>query len=226
MYTASWLLQWFSLVQPTSEHYVDQQRSGNINNPVWKTNPLHRFIRKSLALALSLCTMCWGMCLPVQANEFPDASKASVIDLGTPLSSEQLEALSQHIFADGTGLPEGSGTAEQGAGLYSAHCASCHGSAGQGGKALELVGDRSLLATDYPDKGIAVYWPNATTLYEYIRRSMPPATPGMFSDNELYALIAHLLELNGLIEADAVLDRQLLIDVQMPNKNGFNTIAR
>ena len=170
--------------------------------------------------------MCSGGYLPVQANEFPDANETIVIDLGTPLSVEQLESLSHHVFADGLGLPEGSGTAAQGAVLYSTHCASCHGSQGQGGKALELVGDRSLLATDYPDKGIAVYWPNAPTLHEYIRRSMPPDTPGMFSNDELYALIAHLLELNGLIDSDVVLDRQSLSDVQMPNRQGFNTIAK
>lgn len=187
---------------------------------------LCRLGQKPLALTLVLYTMGWCVCVPVLANEFPDTSETLIIDLGTPLSNQQLEALSQHVFADGTGLPEGSGTAKQGVALYSAHCASCHGSAGQGGKALELVGDRSLLATDYPDKGIAVYWPNAPTLYEYIGRSMPPATPGMFSTDELYSLIAHLLELNGLIEADVILDRQSLSDIQMPNQHGFTTIAR
>lgn len=170
--------------------------------------------------------MGWCVCVPILANEFPDTSETLIIELGTPLSDQQLEALSQHVFADGTGLPDGSGTAKQGVALYLTHCASCHGSAGQGGKALELVGDRSLLATDYPDKGIAVYWPNAPTLYEYIRRSMPPDAPGMFSNDELYSLIAHLLELNGLIEADVILDRQSLSDIQMPNQHGFTTIAR
>ena len=163
---------------------------------------------------------------PVQANEFYAAGEAIVIDLGIPLPTEQLKSLEQHVFADGTGLPDGSGIATQGAVLYSAHCASCHGSQGQGGKAVELVGDRSLLATDYPDKGIVVYWPNAPTLHEYIRRSMPPDTPGMFSNNELYALIAHLLELNGLIDSGTVIDRTSLSKVQMPNRDGFTTIAR
>ena len=178
---------------------------------------------KPLLLALLIGS---GLYLPVQANEFPVASESITIDLGTSLQPEQLESMAQHVFADGTGLPEGSGTAVQGAILYSTHCASCHGSEGQGGKALELVGDRSLLTTDYPDKGIGVYWPNAPTLYEYIRRSMPPDTPGFFSDDELYALIAHLLSLNGLIKPGIVLDRKLLSDIQMPNRHGFTTIAR
>ena len=160
------------------------------------------------------------------ANEFPDNTQAVSPRLGVALSNIQIDRSIKHIFPDGTGLPEGSGTAVGGAPLYRDHCASCHGSVGQGGKALELVGDASLLATDYPDKGIAVYWPYAPTLFEYVDRSMPPANPGMFSVEELYSLIAHLLELNELIEPGAVVDQQLLADIEMPNKDGFVTIGR
>ena len=177
-------------------------------------------------LLLPSLLICLSGYMPVQAKGFPDANKTIVIDLGTPLPAEQLESLSQHVFADGRGLPEGSGTAAQGVVLYAAHCASCHGSEGQGGKALELVGDRSLLATDFPDKGIGVHWPNAPTLHEYIRRSMPPETPGMFSNDELYALIAYLLDINDLMDSNFVLDRQTLSDIRMPNRQGFITIAR
>lgn len=99
-------------------------------------------------------------------------------------------------------------------------------SAGQGAKALELVGDRSLLATAYPDRGIAVYWPHAPTLFEYIDRSMPPEAPGEFSENELYALIAYVLHLNELIDENFVLTRYSLSDVEMPNREGFVTITK
>lgn len=162
----------------------------------------------------------------VLANEIVSADQTLSPGLGVPLSDEQLQALPAHVFPDGTGLPDGSGTAEQGAALYSEHCANCHGSVGQGGKALELVGDRSLLATEYPDKGIAVYWPYAPTLYEYINRAMPPATPGMFSNDELYSLVAHLLVINGVFDEAKVLDKQSLSHIKLPNETGFNTIAR
>ena len=160
------------------------------------------------------------------ANEFPDGQQAIAPGMGVALSDAQLDSRAKHIFPDGSGLPEGSGTAARGAPLYKEHCASCHGSEGQGGKALELVGDASLLATDYPDKGIAVYWPYAPTLYEYIDRSMPPETPGMFSVDELYSLIAHLLELNELIEAGSAFNQDSLANIEMPNKDGFVTIGR
>ena len=76
--------------------------------------------------------------------------------LGRPLSEQEVRTQSQHVFPDGSGLPEGSGNSIKGAELYAEQCAACHGAQGQGGAAMELVGDRSLLATDYPDKGIAV----------------------------------------------------------------------
>ncbi len=96
--------------------------------------------------------------------------------LGQPMDPEDINGLPQHVRADGRGLPAGEGNAIEGGALYAQLCASCHGSRGQGGKALELVGDRSLLATEFPDRGIAVYWPNAPTLFDphYLSMSIAP----------------------------------------------------
>ncbi|MFK7892108.1 MAG: c-type cytochrome [Granulosicoccus sp.] len=147
------------------------------------------------------------------------------INLGQPVTDEQLANLPSHVFADGEGLPAGEGTAKQGVLLYTDLCAHCHGSEGQGGRAMELVGDRSLLATEYPDKGIAVFWPNAPTLFEYIYRSMPPEAPASLQANELYSLIAYLLSINGLIGNDKnmAVDAELLRSITMPNRSGFVT---
>lgn len=145
--------------------------------------------------------------------------------LGVALSQVDTEKLPQHVFSDGEGLPAGSGTAELGESLYTEHCATCHGSVGQGGKAIELVGDRSLLNTEYPDRGIGVYWPFAPTLYEYLHRSMPPENPASFEPNELYSLVAHLLELNGLVDKDVKMDAAALRSIELPNRSGFITIA-
>ncbi len=141
--------------------------------------------------------------------------------LGRALSKEEVKTLSRHVFADGTGLPVGSGNTIEGAQLYSEHCSRCHGANGQGGAAMELVGDRSLLATEYPDKGIAVYWPWAPTLFEYIQRSMPPDAPYSLSANETYAIVARLLEFNGLVEGGQPVDADILANIEMPNRNGF-----
>ena len=163
----------------------------------------------SLLVALFLCQSL------VAADTFPG--------LGRTPSDTELANLTTHIFADGRGLPQGSGGTEQGKIIYASLCAGCHGSEGQGGRAMELVGDRSLLATEYPDRGIAVYWPYAPTLFEYIKRAMPPDKPYSLSADELYSVIARLLELNGLIDSGQRVDAAVLSSLQMPNKNNFRS---
>lgn len=129
--------------------------------------------------------------------------------------------LAPPVFADGRGLPAGSGSVGQGRVLYRERCAACHGPEGQGGTALELRGDPDLLDTPYPDRGIAVYWPNAPALFDYIRRAMPPAEPGSLSVDETYAIVAFLLRINGLLEAGQSADASLLRNLRMPNADGF-----
>ena len=143
--------------------------------------------------------------------------------LGQPLDSNEREALDQHVFPDGQGLPPGHGDAERGRTIYAARCAGCHGDRGQGGSAMELVGDRTLLATEIPDRGIGVIWPYAPTLFEYIRRSMPPAEPYSLDSDEIYSLIALLLELNGLLEPGRRVDAALLANLRMPNRDNFRS---
>ena len=151
----------------------------------------------------------------VAANSLPD--------LGRVPDEAELATLTKHVFADGQGLPQGSGDTEQGEEIYASLCAGCHGSEGQGASAMELVGDRSLLKTEYPDRGIAVYWPYAPTLFEYIKRAMPPDKPYSLSDDDLYSVIARLLELNNLIDSGQRVDAAVLSSLPMPNKNNFRS---
>ena len=65
------------------------------------------------------------------------------------------------------------------------------------------------------------YWPYATTLYDYIGRAMPQNAPGSLSADETYAVIAWILERNGIIANDAVLDSAKLVAVRMPARNRF-----
>ncbi len=158
-------------------------------------------------------------CLPYQSTVAADALPR----LGLVPDDAELARLPTHIFADGRGLPQGSGDSPRGGIIFASLCAECHGSRGQGGSAMELVGDRSLLATEYPDSGIAVYWPYAPTLFEYIKRAMPPDKPGSLGDSEIYAVIARLLELNGLIDPDQRVDAALLTSLKMPNRDNFSS---
>lgn len=145
-------------------------------------------------------------------------------NLGKELGAEALAKLPSAIFPDGTGLPEGEGNALHGEQVFDRECASCHGRGGIGGSAMELIGDRSLLATEYPDKGIAVYWPYGPPLFDYIRRSMPPSLPYSLSNDEVYAVIAYLLEHSELLEEGVSLDAARLSAIIMPNRDNFTDV--
>jgi cytochrome c len=126
------------------------------------------------------------------------------------------------VFPDGTGLPDGNGTAITGTAIYAAHCAACHGDKGQGlADFPALVGGRGSLTTSKPILTVGSYWPYATTIFDYIRRAMPYQSAGELSADDVYALTAWILAQNEIIETSAVVDRKTLPKIEMPNKDGF-----
>lgn len=126
------------------------------------------------------------------------------------------------ISPTGEQLPPGSGHAAQGQLLYEQHCVACHGIGAIGGSAMPLVGEVGSLSSEYPEKTVNSYWPYATTLFDYIRRAMPPSAPYSLNSNEIYALCAYILSQDGIIEPDVELNAVTLPQVTMPNRNGFS----
>jgi cytochrome c len=143
--------------------------------------------------------------------------------IGTAASATDIRGWDIDISPDGSGLPAGYGNVAQGRVLYGAKCAACHGANGEGGAAARLVGGKGSLANDKPVLTIGSFWPHASTVYDYINRAMPFDKPQSLTPNEVYALTALLLHLNGVIGADAVLDAQSLPKVVMPNHKGFTS---
>ena len=141
--------------------------------------------------------------------------------LGQPPTEEEIRAWNIDISPDGTGLPPGQGMVEQGAQVYSAKCAKCHGATGTEGPFDVLVGGQGTLKTAKPIKTIGSFWPYATTLYDYIHRAMPFDAPQSLTPDEIYAVIAWLLHRNGLISAETVIDANRLPLIEMPNRLGF-----
>ncbi|CCH00000.1 cytochrome c, class I [Fibrella aestuarina BUZ 2] len=139
---------------------------------------------------------------------------------GKPASPAQIARLDIDVRPDGVGLPAGSGTSAQGAVLFAAKCAACHGPGGVGGPNGSLVTTNST-AGKRPEKTIGNYWPYATTVFDYIRRAMPFNQPGSLTDKEVYALTAYLLHANGLIDEKTELDARLLPTVKMPAQPRF-----
>ena len=142
---------------------------------------------------------------------------------GQPATDEEIAGWDIDIAPDGAGLPPGSGTVQQGKELFDRVGAKCHGAKGEGDTAPALVGGIGTLGTDAPVKTVGSYWPYATTLFDYIRRAMPADNPQSLTPEEVYALCAYLLYLNGIVPEDAVMDAQTLPLVVMPNHAGFTS---
>lgn len=153
------------------------------------------------------------------------AQTPSYKNVGRTPTKEEIQAVDISIGPDGKGLPPGQGTAREGAPIFAAKCAVCHGAAGEGGKiGPRLVGgkaDLETLTTLRPVKTVGGYWPYATTVWDYINRAMPRNQAGTLSATEVYALTAFILAKSGIIQEGDVMDAKSLPKVQMPNRNGF-----
>lgn len=149
------------------------------------------------------------------------SSPADLPSLGQPVSQQALVAFDQIIEPDGSGLPEGAGTAIQGREVYNRRCQACHGAQGEGANpSLQLVGG-DMQAEGTPVRTVGSFWPHATTVFDYVRRAMPADAPKSLSDTEVYQVTAYLLYLNGVVSETQVLDRLSLPAVVMPNRDGF-----
>jgi len=141
--------------------------------------------------------------------------------LGEALTAAELDAVDFTIMPDGDGLPEGSGDAAAGREVYQRNCLACHGENGTGGVNDRLAGGHGTLTGERPIKTVGSYWPYATTVFDYVRRAMPFQAPGSLSNDEIYAVTAYLLHINGIIAEDEVLDATSLPGVAMPNRDNF-----
>ena len=151
---------------------------------------------------------------------------ARPLGIGRVATPDEIKKIDIDVMPDGRGLPDGTGTAADGAKIYAAKCASCHGATGQGGSAERLVDRESGKNWDFATnpklvKTVGNYWPYATTLFDYTQRAMPFMQPGTLTPNETYSLVAYILALNKIVPDDAVMDRSTLPKVKMPARDRF-----
>jgi hypothetical protein len=183
-------------------------------------------IRKArLLMALAIVSATAGA--SIGAAEMP------TYGVGRAPTSEEIKAWDLTIPPDGRGLPPGSGTAAVGKGVFEEKCAPCHGPNADDPKYRLLVGRfRPLTAAQLPESidtfvggkpilTIGNYWQYATTLWSYIRRAQPFDEPGVLSADQVYAVTAYLLYLNGIVGEQDVLDAKSLPQIKMPNRDGF-----
>jgi len=154
------------------------------------------------------------------------ARAQSPYGIGRPATTAEIAGWNIDVGRDGSNLPEGRGSVGQGRDVFAQQCASCHGEKGEGGLGDRLVGGQGTIGTPKPIRTVGSYWPYATTLFDYIRRAMPQNAPQSLSNEEVYAVSAYILSLNGLVAADATLDAKSLAAIKMPNRDKFVGDAR
>lgn len=139
---------------------------------------------------------------------------------GSEASAARVALWDIDVKPDGEGLPAGSGSVSEGEAVWNVHCLTCHGPTGVEGPYDVLVGTAPW--EDWPgSRTVGGYWPYATTLYDFIRKAMPQLTPGILTSDEVYAVIAYLLNMNGIVPDDAVLDEETLPAIVMPARDRF-----
>ena len=136
--------------------------------------------------------------------------------LGEPVT----DYVSSIVSPDGSGLPNGRGSVAEGKLVYEAKCAACHGVDGKM-QSNQIVGGIGSLASQRPVVTVGSYWPYATTLFDYIARAMPYGQAKTLSANEVYATTAYVLFLNGIVSEQTRFDATTLLEVEMPNQDGF-----
>jgi len=164
---------------------------------------------------------CVAAAAALAACAVPPAQTQKGPALGTPLSAAEIAPYDISIPPSGSGLPPGRGSVKEGEAVYAAKCLACHGAKGAGKPADALAGGVGSLASKAPQRTVGSYWPYATTLFDYVRRAMPITNPLSLTNDEAYAVSAYILNLSGIVPADAVMDAKTLPQVRMPNRDGF-----
>jgi len=169
-----------------------------------------------------------------------ESAHKTAFNKGKTATANEQKAWNIDVMPDGTGLPEGSGSVEDGDELYEEKCQSCHGDFGAGaglyprltvGNAEEMQKTMMLQRTepdsDGPQRAFGSYWPYASTLWWYIKTGMPHQAPMSLTNDEVYALSAYILNINEMsidgveVDDEYVLDREKFLKIVMPNVDGF-----
>lgn len=159
------------------------------------------------------------MVRPAVASTTPSDGPLGIGRVALP---EEVAAWDLDVSPDGTGLPVGSGSVEDGDALFQDYCAVCHGVFAEGvDNWPKLAGGADTLDRDDPLKTVGSYWPYLSTVWDYVHRSMPFGNAQSLSADEVYAITAYILYSNDLVEDDFVLSNENFTEIELPNAGGF-----
>jgi cytochrome c len=171
---------------------------------------------KALALA-------GAMSLALAGVAFAQAKKpAHHYGIGATATPEQIAGWNIDVRPDGAGAPPGKGSVKAGETIYLERCAACHGEFGESaGRWPQLAQGKGTLASSDPVKTVGSYFPYLSSVFDYIRRAMPFGDAQSLTNDELYAVVAYVLNLNDIVDDKFVLSKETWKQVKMPNQGGF-----
>lgn len=153
--------------------------------------------------------------------------------IGRAATPAEIKAWDIDVRPDFQGLPKGVGTVAKGQAIWEGKCASCHGTFGEsaevfgplvGGTTKEDIktGHAATLASPQPVRSTLSKVSTLSTLWDFIHRAMPWNAPKSLSNDDVYSVLAYLLNLGDIVPSDFTLSDQNIRDVQtmMPNRNG------
>ena len=176
---------------------------------------MSRSARLSLSLALVL-----ALGGSAYAQSKPEAPRN--YGIGHVASPEQLAGWDIDVRPDGQGAPPGRGSVKDGEKVYMEKCAACHGEFGESaGRWPQIAQGKGTLASHDPVKTVGSYYPYLSSVVDYIRRAMPFGDAESLTNDELYAVVAYVLNLNDVVEDNFVLSKETWTQVKMPNSGGF-----
>ncbi len=167
---------------------------------------------RSETLAAALTLILAAACAGAVAADF---------GLGTAATPEQIAGWDIDVRPDGQGLPDGQGSVDEGETIYEAQCASCHGTFGESNEYIAISGGIGSLATSQPVRTVGSKLNFAPTLFDYINRAMPFPNSKSLTPSEVYAVVAYVLNLSEVVPAEFVANRESLVAVKMPNRDGY-----
>jgi cytochrome c len=155
--------------------------------------------------------------------------------IGRPATPKEIAAWDIDVRPDFKGLPKGAGSVAQGQDVWEAKCAQCHGIFGESNEVFSpLVGGTTaediktgrvakLLDPSFPGRTTLMKVSSVSTLWDYINRAMPWTAPKSLKTDEVYAVLAYLLNMGGIVPDNFVLSDKTMAEAQsrMPNRNGM-----
>lgn len=157
--------------------------------------------------------------------------------IGRDATAKEVAAWDIDVRPDFKGLPKGRGSVTEGQDVWEAKCAQCHGYFGESGevftpiiggttaKDIETGHVANLITPGFPQRTTFMKVATVSTLWDFINRAMPWNAPKSLSTDQVYAVLAFMLNTAGIVADDFVLDDQSIREVQkrMPNRNGMST---